>query len=99
MGRNVGHFVIHGVTWDGCDQGIEIDSFVNVQISQCKFQHILPINSTLTLRGRGSECINNSLFYNIGNRDPYLNVDSHDTSVLSFFTVTLVMLLLLLSQL
>ena len=50
MGRNVGHFVIHGVTWDGCDQGIEIDSFVNVQITQCKFQHILPINSTLTLR-------------------------------------------------
>ena len=33
VGRNVGHIVIHGVTWDGCDQGIEIDGFVNVHIA------------------------------------------------------------------
>ena len=87
MGRNVGHIVIHGVTWDGCDQGIEIDSFVNVHITECNFEHILSLYSALTLRGHGSVCINNSMFNNIAIRGVYLNVDSDDISAVPSITV------------
>ena len=87
VGRNFGHIVIHAVTWDGCDQGIEIDGFVNVHIIQCDFLHILSPNSALTLRGHGSVCINNSVFNNIANRGVYLSVDSDDISAVPSITV------------
>ena len=78
VGRNVGHIVIHGITWDDCDQGIEIDGYVNVYITGCSFQHTLSVHYTLALRGDGLICINNSVFNNIGNRGVYLNIDNID---------------------
>ena len=87
VGRNVGYIVIHGVTWGCCDHGIEIDSFVNVHVIECNFQHILSLNSAITLKGHGSVCINNSVFNNIANRGVYLNVDSDDISAVPSITV------------
>ena len=86
VGRNVGHIVIHGVTWNGCDQGIEIDGFLNVNIIQCNF---LSLNSALTLRGHGMACINNSVFNNTGNRGVYLDTDSNYISTVVPYYVTI----------
>ena len=83
VGRNVGHIVIHGFMWDGCDQGIEIDGFVSVHIIQCDFRNIVPTNFALTLRGHGLVYINSSMFYNMG---VYIEADSN-TSTISSYTV------------
>ena len=87
VARHVGHIVINGVTWDGCDEGIEIDGFINIHISECNFRYILSPNSALILRGHGSVYINRSVFFNIDRGGVYLTVDSYSTSIASSITV------------
>ena len=85
VGRNVGYFLIQGVTWDGCDQGVQIDGFLSVHVTDCKF--CLSSNFALTLRGHGSVWIKDSMFCNVGNAGVHLYVDSNDASIISSITV------------
>ena len=91
VGRNIGYIVIQSLTWDGCDEGIVIDDFINIHITDCNFQNILSdsVNFTLTfnLKSYGSVCINNSAFINIINRGVSLTVDGNNTPAILFITV------------
>ena len=82
VGRNVGHVVIQGVTWDGCNEGIKTYKFINIRISECNFQ-----NTEVTLRGHGSIYINKSTFLNTNNGGVNITYDGHRTSAASTTTV------------